>query len=235
MRVKEVYSRLMANNVMINVDDEFYDVYANNHEVFISMISLDTGIIISINNVIQSLGDKYNALKSFFNDKNLDMNTEYYLNWSFDKLLSPMAEKLLLYSNNDVDVMHDTVARVIVNKNIDNWLRVYEAYFNEQYNPIHNYDMEEDENVASKVTVENEVDLNTYGFDSSQPTPTNKNSQSNTQTQDFNDNKRKLTRKGNIGVTTTQKMLEDEISLRRFKFINSIYKDVDKSYTLSVY
>lgn len=45
----------------------------------------------------------------------------------------------------------------------------------------------------------------------------------------------KLTRSGNIGVTTSQQMIESEISLRKLDIINMIYKDIDKVITIPYY
>lgn len=45
----------------------------------------------------------------------------------------------------------------------------------------------------------------------------------------------KLTRRGNIGVTTSQQMIESEISLRKLNIINMIYEDIDKVITIPYY
>lgn len=45
----------------------------------------------------------------------------------------------------------------------------------------------------------------------------------------------KLTRSGNIGVTTSQQMIESEISLRKLDIINMIYQDIDKVITIPYY
>lgn len=45
----------------------------------------------------------------------------------------------------------------------------------------------------------------------------------------------KLTRSGNIGVTTSQQMIESEISLRKLDIINIIYEDIDKVITIPYY
>lgn len=45
----------------------------------------------------------------------------------------------------------------------------------------------------------------------------------------------KLIRSGNIGVTTSQQMIESEISLRKLDIINMIYHDIDKVITIPYY
>lgn len=46
---------------------------------------------------------------------------------------------------------------------------------------------------------------------------------------------RQLTRSGNIGVTTSQQMIESEIALWQWNFIESVYKDVDMVLTVPKY
>lgn len=49
------------------------------------------------------------------------------------------------------------------------------------------------------------------------------------------DTTRNLTRHGNIGVTTSQQMIESELILREKFFFEIIFKDIDKYLTLAVY
>ena len=46
---------------------------------------------------------------------------------------------------------------------------------------------------------------------------------------------RTLTRSGNIGVTTSQQMLESELHIRSYDFINSVFEDVDRMITVPIY
>ena len=46
---------------------------------------------------------------------------------------------------------------------------------------------------------------------------------------------RTLTRSGNIGVTTSQMMLQSSLELWKWNFFCDIFKDVDSIFTLSVY
>lgn len=48
-------------------------------------------------------------------------------------------------------------------------------------------------------------------------------------------NARELTRSGNIGVTTSQQMLESEINLRKWLYYESVFNDIDNVLTLSIY
>lgn len=46
---------------------------------------------------------------------------------------------------------------------------------------------------------------------------------------------RQLTRKGNIGVTTSQQMIQSERDLWLWKFFEQVFKDIDSILTLSIY
>ena len=48
-------------------------------------------------------------------------------------------------------------------------------------------------------------------------------------------NERTLTRSGNIGVTTTQQMMQSEIELWQWNFYRSVFKDIDSVLTLKIY
>ena len=48
-------------------------------------------------------------------------------------------------------------------------------------------------------------------------------------------NERELTRSGNIGVTTSQQMLQSEIELRKWVYYQSVFNDIDTILTLSIY
>lgn len=61
---------------------------------------------------------------------------------------------------------------------------------------------------------------------------TSNGSHSDTGTEDV---ERTLQRKGNIGVTTSQQMIEAEIALRKHNYYDIIFKDVDDLLCLSIY
>lgn len=54
-------------------------------------------------------------------------------------------------------------------------------------------------------------------------------------TTETNSGSRTLTRKGNIGVTTSQQMIESELELRKKQFFDIMIRDVDKIMSLSIY
>ena len=133
------------------------------------------------------------------------------------------------------DVYNEELSKSIILRFGERW----EQYLKElaiQYNPIHNYDMEEDEKVNTYLETSDDTDNYTNGFNSSTASPTDKSENTIIVDGDWDNNKRNLTRKGNIGVTTSQQMLEAEIKLRDENvFVERILKDVADFLTLSIY
>ena len=114
-------------------------------------------------------------------------------------------------------------------------------------------------------TVGNDTANNTYGFDSNNAVPSSSttqtttndltethdlnntinetrqlaNSDNSTETRNLettNENIHSETIKGNIGVTTSQQMLQSEYDFRsNYNFFEHVFKDVDNFFTLSIY
>ena len=95
----------------------------------------------------------------------------------------------------------------------------------------------------------NETESSVYGFNSTNPVPatvTNQKSDfsagttfghTNTETKAFTNRKdtRDLTRSGNIGVTTSQQMLQSSIELQRWNFWLQVFEDLDATFCLDCY
>jgi hypothetical protein len=154
-----------------------------------------------------------------------DLDTEYIYLRSGDKSISPLLEHSSL----------DKVASIIVSKFGDKWNRLYDAFITQTYNPLDNYSMTETEKTNSKVKVTSSGKSGTYGFNSDASVPTGESSTETTSEGNANDNNRTLTRSGNIGVTTSQQMLQSELDLRKWNFANMLYDDVDSICCLCLY
>lgn len=121
-----------------------------------------------------------------------------------------------------------------------------------EYNPINNYDMTESEDNVRAVShhEENVVDRtedaenseNVFGFNSTQSVGAN----SETGNLKTNDNavkdyeltdstERTLKRSGNIGVTTSQQLIESELSLWHWNFLTQVFQDVNSILTIPIY
>lgn len=174
----------------------------------------------------------------FYESQNLDIFDGIILPDGLDKdivvntILDMSATYIPLYTDYNLFNMKN---KVFFQRNLDNFTLMYQA-LKEEYNPIHNYDRYEDRdeernineengrNIDDTVTrdlfTENQVsafDTNEYQKQSrilDQGNETTKTSDN------YNSNSNDMYRTrnhlyGNIGVTTSQQMLESEIDLRK--------------------
>ena len=149
------------------------------------------------------------------NDEYLDLM--YYASHSGEKYASPFYKQMLDHDKTITDIAH-----VILTKFYNKWSRTYEA-LEKTYNPLNNYDMVEEETVASKIThktdygktdteainskVSNTVstDNKTFGFGSQNPAPTDKAGSTSVTEASADDNVKTLVASGNDTVTTEGK------------------------------
>ena len=197
-------------------------------------------------------------LHDFINSDNVaQLNQDYYLSHSADKYISPFVEKLFNDGKSATEIT-SFVTPIIYNRFGEKWKKIYSALMTE-YNPLENYSMveektpdltiEETQNEKSDVKTERETHAtNSYkGFNANDPVVVNKtdgtedvetsgakldNEVSKTTTHTGTET---LTRSGNIGVTTSQQMLESEFKVRQYDFYNQIYNDIDSVLCLSIY
>ena len=155
-----------------------------------------------------------------------------------------------------------TICKVVYAIFGKNWNKLY-ATLDLNYNPIENYSMVEHEvdngnenstrtpNLETTTTPEDfkTTSLNsTWGFNAaaSSPVPSDKVETSTTGTNTVSEtgteqnasitsNDRTLTRSGNIGVTTSQRMIEAERKLWDWFFFSRVFTDLDSVLTLSIY
>lgn len=140
-----------------------------------------------------------------------------------------------------------------------NWIKLWATYSLE-YDPIQNYSMTETEEGSSNEDTSDDlthghvvtgsgtdtVTTNVYAYNSATETPSEKvvsqpasvQTNSGTDQREIDSDKsydRTLTRAGNIGVTTSQQMIQSERELWIWDFFEQVYKDVDKVTTIPIY
>ena len=202
--------------------------YPRLHELF-DINDSSTSIIYSL----QSMSEI-----PFLTSENVEeCSLEYYLGHSGNKLISPLVLKL---REHDEEHFVSNVASIIYNKFIDKWTREYNA-LQTDYAPLENYNMEEEEKRDTDLTTATHVtssDTGSYGFNSAKLVP-NTHAQGETEVNISGSgakNKTSLTRHGNIGVTTSQQMLESEMSLRdKYVFWEMMMKDIDSIVCQKIY
>lgn len=166
------------------------------------------------------------------------LDLEYFGNHSGEKLISPLIEKML---ENDTltQARLQTLANILFAHNKNQWNKLY-ALYRLEYNPIENYSMVEAEDGTDTRTdnFENNT-TNTdqqWAFNSTDWNNVNKNQNESTNAgTSTNQNTRTLTRSGNIGVTTSQQMMQSEIELWKWNFIEQMFADIDNLLTLKIY
>ena len=140
------------------------------------------------------------------------------------------------------------LGKVAYNRFGENWEKIFDAYFVKVYNPLENYDMEQkrtpDLDYDTKVNRDQKTHVDTSGktkvvpFNATESTLTGETegdaetteealyNEINTHTDETGSDT--LTRHGNIGVTTSQQMLQSELDLRRLDFQKRIFEDLDR-------
>ncbi len=169
------------------------------------------------------------------------LELDYLLNRQ-NRYMSPLWERLYKAMNEDLEDTNEKIAAIIKMKFLYNWNKLAEAVFSD-YNPIDNYnmvenrstDLEEHTVTDNKETVENKY----AGFNSDEmkkvsETGTTGNIDT-TKTDSGAKATNELTRRGNIGVTTTAQMIEGEYKLRKKNIIDMIYKDIDSILFIDYY
>lgn len=187
----------------------------------------------SDNGIIQTIQNNFPTTFIWLTSEKANiLDMEYYLNHSGEKYISPITEKL--YKNNSSNYLNK-LASLIVLKYSEKWNKLYNTFFIEEYNPLENYSMVEDEKVKTKIKNETKGKNNIYGFNTIavDGVPQNNSEVESTTSGEFDDNHKQLTRSGNIGVTTSQQMLQSEIDLRQWNFYNMLMNDIDEIMCLS--
>lgn len=184
--------------------------------------------IVTETGIIETIQTNYPTKFTWLTSDNAEtLDMEYYLNHSGDKFISPLT--YALYEQDETTYL-SKLAKLIVLKYEDKWNKLYKAFFEDEYNPIENYSMIEDENVNSKIVNKTNGQNNIYGFNTTNEdgVPQDNSNVESSSEGDFDDNHRRLSRSGNIGVTTSQQMLQSEIDLRQWEFYEMLMNDIDE-------
>ena len=178
------------------------------------------------------------------------LDIEYFGNRSGLKESSPLVEKMTSWPD-DTQITPVELGRlhqIIIQKFGLSWQKLYDA-ITTAYNPLENYNMLEKSTPGvttvrkenTDITVENDANGNVYGFNSSTKVPASASDGKSTTTGDETKNRvtetktgfDQLERSGNIGVTTSQQMLQSEIDIRKQHFFDMVFADVDTILTIN--
>lgn len=127
------------------------------------------------------------------------------------------------------------------------WVKMYETTILE-YNPIENYDMKEDwtdnknanGNSSHQNTASDETTNKVHGFEENAIVTANVNTSRGTDriTNSYSgteETTHRARRHGNLGVTTSQKMVADERLIVQFNMVDYITKEFQKEFCVMVY
>lgn len=146
-----------------------------------------------------------------------------------ENLLIELADLEILYPNpNTMKVAIGAWSKT----RVDSWNRMIEA-FDAQYNPIHNFDRNEEWNDSGSASNEASSLQKVAGYNQT-GSLTDRNSA--TQTGSGNSaSTHKGHLFGNIGVTTTQEMIDAEMELRKKDMYSTIIREFQDKFCLLVY
>lgn len=229
--------------VVLDESLDFFQKISNNLQVFLS-------------DYIGLSESDYNAsaLGSLLTNSHKELEEDYFIENSSEKYLSRYVQLLINKFGNDSLELSNQIAKHVVVKFGFKWWKISEAITTD-YKPLENYNMEEirTPNLREELTRKQNTDINVhsqtesgvYGFNSTESNPTatgtgdnhTTGTKANNETEDVKSNTgtESLTRHGNIGVTTSQQMLESEIKLRQYNFIEEVFKDIDSILCLKIY
>ena len=171
---------------------------------------------------------------SFMNAEQAEIaDREYSLGHSGEREVSILLENLIAKYGEEEGLKK--AYDIVLQKYGDKWNRLFDAFVTKTYDPIENYSANEEENFKTKVKNTTTTKGNVYGFNSENPVPQNESEISNVSEGTPEDNERTLRRHGNIGVTTSQQMLQSEIDLRKWNYYDNLYIDMDRVLTSAYY
>lgn len=147
-----------------------------------------------------------------------------------DSIIFECAELPLVYTNWDV---LKVAIGLLSKRRIHAWERMATALF-EDYNPLHNFDRYEestdDENTNSSGNTTSVNTVNGYNGDAEHD---KQNTDGKSETRRGNNHSAHLY--GNIGVTTSAKMLEEELEIRKNDLISIIVREFKENFCIMVY
>ena len=184
----------------------------------------------------------------------VQLNLEYFGNISGSKKVSPLVKQMMIDGVLD-DSSRQSLALLISAKFRVNWTKLWETEVSE-YNPVHNYNMTEESQRHGNTSGQNNLTDETnhgrtshtkmshWGFNSQGSNPADETTSDEGGKTTVNhtggvtsnsDETSNVHRYGNIGVTTSQQMIEAERNIRMWNYFNSVYKDIDSVLAIRIY
>lgn len=225
--MSNIYSGVIKNGVQIKDIYEYNNLYAF---IFTFMYNLFDDQQIDMPAWMQTQADS------------ILLDMQYCMIHSGDKKLSKTFYSIFK-ANEDDDVFWQRWVFMIYFKFKDKWEKEYAA-LTAEYDPLENYNSTEKITRTGDDTVSSKVELDAIGYDkafnSSDFEAASKSHTEADDTKNFNkttfNSAVDTSKHGNIGVTTSQQMLESEIELRnKWNFYEIMFNDIDSLITTNLY
>jgi len=160
-----------------------------------------------------------------------ELDLMYHGTYSGQKVVGPLVSAYFEEDETLTNASKLLIARSIAYTDSLKWRKAWETR-NLDYNPIENYNMTETERPA-ETTQSSTSGSGVYGFNSPDSVPADTASGSIVNT---TQTARTLNRSGNIGVTTTQQMIEEERKIALYDYFREVvFPDLDKALTVPIY
>ena len=206
-------------------------------------------------NYLTHSGDKLLST-NFYNTVLLELGGTIYADVRDKGYLT--REEFFSYINNSLVTINWILRRSVISFVTRSWNNIYKIYkaYTTQYKPLENYSMIENTDytpkakqtikTSNKSKTDTKVDTGVYGFNSTTSVPSSTTDSNTTQLKADNEMETETSydggkdnthheRSGNIGVTTSQQMLESEIKLRKLEILELIFQGLDEVICQSVY
>lgn len=223
------------------------------YPALIDYIKDDPALIDCVSNIFNTIKSTSSEI---FKDFDAELLGELGYQYYYERYKRPLKVLYFKYCENAVDwtdvdavaAFFAHIAKVAYNRFGANWEAIYKAYFLTAYKPLENYDMEQKRtpdldydvktNRDQKTKVDTGAKTKVVPFNGATATLTGETegdsetteealyNEINTHTDETGTDT--LTRHGNIGVTTSQQMLQSELDLRRLDFQAIIFRDLDR-------
>lgn len=149
---------------------------------------------------------------------------------SGDKCISPYVEKTYAKSDNTIATANTVLANTLAILFKDKWQKLYNSLVSASYEALGNYDITEIE--TPDLTTENTTRDNTFGFDSQAENGEPRDYRSYISEETGTNTKERTGRDGRV---TAQKLLEQELNVRKNLFYDILFADLDSVLTLRIY
>ena len=160
----------------------------------------------------------------------------YYNQHSGDKLLAPYYFRLYnQQQEGHTQAETNAIVMAMISNSIallyaDKWNKLYNSLVTATYNALANYDIEEEE--TPDIEVSNTTRDNVYGFDDTSEDGVEKDLKTYVSNTTGTNTKTKTGRDGRV---TAQKLLEQELNIRKNLFYEILFSDIDSILALKIY